>query len=149
MAFPARIAVPYAARQFRAAAAVLGDNAGECRRGQGPDTPLAPSTKFTLRLCRRPATALTWYSPGRTNWPLLLQPGAEVLRSQERLSAAGLPLAMTTRLESAPLAQSAELQMRRPWEEMTTDTNFVLMLKRQVRPFAETACTVKRGVLPG
>jgi hypothetical protein len=50
--------------------------------GQGPETPLAPRTKFVVRLCRRPATALTWYSPGRTNCPLLLQPGDDVLRSQ-------------------------------------------------------------------
>ena len=117
--------------------------------GQGPETPFAPSTKFTVGLCRRPATALTWYSPGRTSCPLPLQPGDEVRRSQESLSAAGRPLATTTMLEAAPLAQSAELQMRRPPEEMTTDTNFGLMLKRQGRLAWETTCAVKSGVLPG
>ena len=122
---------------------------GERWRGQGPDTPLAPSTKFTVRLCRRPATAPTWYSPGRTNGPLPLQPDDEVLRSQETRRAAGFPLAITTRLEPAPLAQSAELQMRRSPAEMTTDTNFGLMLRRHGRLSRETACTVKMGVLPG
>jgi hypothetical protein len=52
-------------------------------------------------------------------------------------------------LEPAPLAQSAELQMRRSPEEMTTDTNLALMLKRQGRLSPETACAVKLGVLPG
>ena len=117
-------------------------------RGQGPDAPLAPSTKFTPRLCRRPATARTWYSPGRTNCPVPLQPGDEVRRSQESLSAAGWPLAITTMLEAAPLAQSAELQMRRSPEVMTTDTNFALMLNRHRRLAWEAACTVKLGVLP-
>jgi hypothetical protein len=52
-------------------------------------------------------------------------------------------------LELAPLAQSAELQMCRVPEVMTTDTNFVLMLKRHGRLARETTCAVKVGVLPG
>jgi len=52
-------------------------------------------------------------------------------------------------LEPAPLAQSAELQIRRSPEAMTTDTNFALMLKRQGPLSRETARTVKLGVLPG
>ena len=56
---------------------------------------------------------------------------------------------MTTMLEAAPLAQSAELQMRRSPEAMTTDTNFVLMLNRHARLAWEATCTVKVGVLPG
>jgi hypothetical protein len=51
-------------------------------RGQGPDTPVAPSTKFMTWLCRFPATALTWYSPGATKGPVPPQPGDEALRSQ-------------------------------------------------------------------
>ena len=78
-----------------------------------------------------------------------LQPGDEVLRSQETVRAAGLPRATTTMLEPAPLAQSAELQIRRSPEAMTTDTNFALMLKRQGPLSRETARTVKLGVLPG
>jgi len=125
------------------------EGAGERWRGQGPDTPLAPSTKFTLRLCRRPATARTWYSPGRTSCPLPLQPGDEVRRSQESLSAAGRSLAIATMLAVAPLAQSAELQMRRSPDAMTTDTNFAHVLNRHGRPAWETTRTVKLGVLPG
>ena len=121
-------------------------NAGE---GQGPATPLAPSTKFTVRLCKGPASALTWYSPGRTKCPVPLQPGDEVLRSQETRRTAGLPLAITIMLEPAPLTQSAELQMRRLPEVMRTDTNLAPMLKRQGWLSRETACTAKRGVLPG
>src|SRR5215470_3044472 len=117
--------------------------------GQGPETPFAPSTKFTVGLCRRPATALTWYSPGRANCPPPPQPDDDVLRSQDTRRAAGFPLATTVMLDPAPLAQSAELQMRRPPEEMTTDTNFGLMLKRQGRLAWETTCAVKSGVLPG
>jgi hypothetical protein len=45
-------------------------------------------------------------------------------------------------------AQSAELQTRRPAAEMTTDTESVPMLNRHGRAFWETACTVKRGVVP-
>jgi len=52
-------------------------------------------------------------------------------------------------LEAAPLAQSAERQMRRLPAAMTTATNFVLMLKRQGRLARETTCAVKVGVLPG
>src|SRR5262249_6042489 len=116
---------------------------------QGPETPFAPSTKFTVRLCRRPATALTWYSPGRTKCPLPLQPGDDVLRFQETRRAAGSPPATTVMLELAPLAQSAELQMRRSPAEMITETNFGLMLKRQGRLASETTCAVKSGALPG
>jgi hypothetical protein len=50
-------------------------------------------------------------------------------------------------LDPLPLTQSAELQMR--WAEaMTTDTNFVPILKRHGRCSWETACTVKLGILP-
>jgi hypothetical protein len=55
---------------------------------------------------------------------------------------------MATMLEAAPLAQSAELQMRRSLEVMTTDRNFALMLNRHGRLAWEAACTVKLGVLP-
>ena len=110
---------------------------------------MAPSTKFTVRLCKWPATTLTWYSPERTSCPLLLQPGDEVLRFQETARAAGLSLAMTVMLELAPLAQSAELQIRRSPEVMTTDTNLRLMLKRHGCLAWEATCAVNRGVLPG
>ena len=55
---------------------------------------------------------------------------------------------MTTMLEAAPLAQSAELQMRRSPEAMTTATDFALMLNRHGRLAWEATCTVKVGVLP-
>jgi len=55
---------------------------------------------------------------------------------------------MTTMLEAAPLAQSAELQMRRSPEAMTTETDFALMLNRHGRLAWEATCTVKVGVLP-
>jgi hypothetical protein len=57
---------------------------------------------------------------------------------------------MATMLEAAPLAQSAELQIRRSpeAEAMTTDTNFALMLNRHGRLAWEATCTVKLGVLP-
>src|SRR5262249_35586875 len=61
----------------------------------------------------------------------------------------GLPAAITIMLELAPLAQSAELQMRRSSEVTTTDTDFGLMFSRHGRLPWETACTVKRGSLPG
>ena len=102
-----------------------------------------------VRLCRPPATTLTWYSPARTNCPLPLQPGDEVRRSQETRRAAGLPLPITTMFEAAPLAQSAELQMRRPPEAMTTETNFALMLNRHGRLAWDATRTVKVGVFPG
>jgi hypothetical protein len=60
-----------------------------------------------------------------------------------------LPLATTVIWELAPLAQSAELQMRRPPEVMTTDMNLALMLKRHGRLAWETTCAVNTGVLPG
>jgi hypothetical protein len=50
---------------------------------------------------------------------------------------------------AAPLAQSAELQMRRSPEAMTTETNFALMLNRQGRLAWDTTRTVKVGVFPG
>ena len=55
---------------------------------------------------------------------------------------------MTTMLEAVPLAQSAELQMRRSPEVMTTETNFALMLNRHGRLAWGATCTVKVGVLP-
>jgi len=57
-------------------------------------------------------------------------------------------LEIMTMLEAAPLAQSAELQMRRSPEAMTSDANFALMLNRHGRLAWETACRVKLGVLP-
>jgi hypothetical protein len=51
--------------------------------------------------------------------------------------------------EAAPLAQSAELQMRRPPEAMTTETNFALMLNRHGRLAWDATRTVKVGVFPG
>ena len=42
-----------------------------------------------------------------------IQPGDEVLRSQETRRTAGLPRARTIMLDPLPLTQSAELQMRR------------------------------------
>jgi hypothetical protein len=77
-----------------------------------------------------------------------VHPGEEVCRFQESLSAAGWSLEIATMLEAAPLAQSAELQMRRSPEAMTTDTNFALMLNRHGWLALETACTVKLGVVP-
>jgi len=56
---------------------------------------------------------------------------------------------MTVMLELAPLAQSAELQIRRSPEVMTTDTNLRLMLKRHGCLAWEATCAVNRGVLPG
>ena len=114
---------------------------------QGPDAPGAPSTKFTVLLCRWPATAMTVYSPGATVRLVPLQPGDEVLRSQETRRTAGLPRARTVMLDPLPLTQSAELQMRRA-EAMTTDTNLVPILKRHGRSWWETACTVKLGMVP-
>ena len=117
------------------------------RAPQGPDTPLAPSTMFTLLLWSAPATALTWYSPGRTRVPALPQP---VLRSQETCSVAGVPLARTAGAEPEPLAQSAEFQMSRPrGVSITTDTARALMSKWQGWLAVETARTVNRGVTPG
>jgi hypothetical protein len=116
-------------------------------RRQGPDAPCAPSTKFTVLLRRRPATAVTSYSPGATTWPGLLQPGDEVLRSQETRRTAGVPRTRTIMLAPLPLTQSAELQTRPP-AATTTDTNLVPILKRHGRSCWETACTVKLGILP-
>jgi hypothetical protein len=93
------------------------------------------------------ATAVTLYSPGATAWPVPMQPGDEVLRSQETRRTAGTLRIRTIVLDPLPLTQSAELQMRRS-EAMTTDTNLVPMLKRHGRRCLETACTVKRGILP-
>ena len=56
---------------------------------------------------------------------------------------------MATMLEAAPLAQSAELQMRRSPEVMTTATDVALMLNRHGRLAWEATRTVKVGVLPG
>src|SRR6476646_365812 len=117
------------------------------RSRQGPDAPGAPSTKFTVLLRRRPATAMTVYSPGTAAWLAPPQPGDEVLRSQETRRSAGLPRARTIMLDPLPLTQSAELQTR--WAEaMTTDTNLVPILKRHGCCSWETACTVKLGILP-
>jgi hypothetical protein len=93
------------------------------------------------------ATAVTLYSPGVTTWPVPLQPGDEVLRSHETRRTAGTPRIRMIVLDPLPLTQSAELQMRRS-EAMTTDANLVPMLKRHGRGSLETACTVKRGILP-
>ena len=60
-----------------------------------------------------------------------------------------MPLAIVVMSELAPLAQSAELQMRRAPEVTTTDKTFALMLKRHGRLAWATTCAVKRGVLPG
>ena len=58
-----------------------------------------------------------------------------------------MPRIRTIMLDPLPLTQSAELQMR--WPEATiTDTNLVPILKRHGCPAWETACTVKRGILP-
>ena len=90
---------------------------------------------------------MTVYSPGAAAWLVPPQPGDEVLRSQETRRTAGLPRARTIMLDPLPLTQSAELQMR--WAEaMTTDTNFVPILKRHGCSSWETACTVKLGILP-
>ena len=114
---------------------------------QGPDAPGAPSTRFTVLLRSRPATAVTVYSPGATAWLAPLQPGEEVLRSQETRRTAGLPRTRTIMFDPRPLTQSAELQMRPP-AATTTDTNLVPMLKRHGCPSLETACTVNRGIVP-
>ncbi len=90
---------------------------------------------------------MTLYSPGATVWLLSPQPGDEVFRSQETLRTAGTPRVRTIMLDPLPLTQSAELQMRRS-EAMTTETNLVPILKRHGCPSLETACTVKRGILP-
>ena len=60
-----------------------------------------------------------------------------------------MPPAITVMAELGPLAQSAELQIRRSLEAMTTDRNFGLMLNRQGWLLWETTCAVKVGVLPG
>jgi hypothetical protein len=98
-------------------------------------------------LRRWPATAVTLYSPGRATWLVPLQPGDEVLRSQETSRTAGVPRVRTITLDPLPLTQSAELQTRRS-EAMTTDTNLVPILKRHGCLSVETACTVKLGTLP-
>jgi len=107
---------------------------------------LAPSTMFTLLLWSAPAATLTWYSPGRTRFPLCPQP---VLRFQETRRVAFVPLARTTGSEPEPVAQSAELQMGRPaGVSMTTETSRGLISKWQGWLSVETACTANRGVLP-
>ena len=83
---------------------------------------------------------MTVYSHGAAAWLAPPQPGDEVLRSQETRRTAGLPRARTIMLDPLPLTQSAELQMRRA-EAMTTDTNFVPILKRHGCAPWETACT--------
>lgn len=90
---------------------------------------------------------MTLYSPGATAWLVPPQPADEVFRSQETLRTAGTPRVRTIMLDPPPLTQSAELQMR-PSEVMTTETNLVPILKRHGCPSLETACTVKRGILP-
>lgn len=90
---------------------------------------------------------MTLYSPGATAWLVPPQPADEVFRSQETLRTAGTPRVRTIMLDPLPLTQSAELQMR-PSEVMTTETNLVPILKRHGCPSLETACTVKRGILP-
>ena len=117
--------------------------------GQGPEAPLAPSTTFTVLLCRRPATAVAWYSPGRTRRPVTPQPGDEVRRFQETLSAAGALLVSTVSRDLAALGQSAELQTRWSPSATTTATDPVPILNRHGRRWLDTARTVKRGVLPG
>lgn len=110
---------------------------------------MAPSTKFCVALRMGPATAATWYSPAGTSRRTPLQPGDEVLMSQDRRSTAGTPWVRTTLLDPPPLTQSAELQIRRPPSVTTTATNPVPMLKRHGRARPEMALTVKRGVAPG
>jgi hypothetical protein len=90
---------------------------------------------------------VTLNSPGATAWLVPPQPGDEVFRSQETPRTAGTPRVRTIMLDPLPLTQSAELQMR-PSEAMTTETNLVPILKRHGCPSLETACTVKRGILP-
>jgi hypothetical protein len=126
---------------------MAGNWRGDCGHLQGPDAPWAPSTRFTVLLRREPATAVTVYSPGATAWLVPPQPGDEVLRSHETRRTAGTPRTRTIVLDPLPLTQSAELQMRRS-EAMTTETNLVPILKRHGWPSSETACTVKRGVVP-
>ena len=58
-----------------------------------------------------------------------------------------MPRMRTIMLDPLPLAQSAELQTRRP-AVTTTDTNLVPILKRHGFSWWETACTVKLGILP-
>src|SRR5215813_14161501 len=104
--------------------------AGRVAGGQGPEAPVAPSTTFTAALCRWPATAVTWYSPGRTWRAVPVQPGDEVFRSHERRRTAGVFLSITIMLDPSPLTQSAELQTRWPETVTTTDTNLAPMLNR-------------------
>src|SRR5215475_4654479 len=97
---------------------------------QGPEAPVAPSTTFTAALRWWPATAVTWYSPGRTRRAVPVQPGDEVFRSHERRRTAGVFLLITTMLDPSPLTQSAELHTRWPETVTTTDTNLTPMLNR-------------------
>src|SRR5262245_27753361 len=117
--------------------------------GQGPEAPVAPSTRFTAALCRWPATAVTWYSPGRTWRAVPVQPGDEVFRSHERRRTAGVFLSMTLMLDPSPLTQSAELQTRWPETVTTTDTNLAPMSNRHGCLLPEVAWTTNRGVVPG
>ncbi len=99
-------------------------------------------------LCRWPATAVTWYSPGRTSLLVPVQPGTEVLRSQEtrRITAGLRPVSTTVRDPPAP-AQSAELQMRWPPAVITTAVDALTRNRHGCPP--APARTVKRGVAPG
>lgn len=51
-------------------------------------------------------------------------------------------------MSGSPLAQSAELQTRRPTDVTTTDTEPAPMLNRHGLLAWETTCTVNRGVTP-
>jgi hypothetical protein len=117
-------------------------------RSQGPDAPRAPSTMLTVLLRRRPETAVTLYSPGRTGRLIARQPADEVLRSQDTRRTPGLPAESTTTCDPLPGGQSAELQIGPPGPVAVTATNFAPMLKRHGRLAAATARTVNRGLLP-
>src|SRR5262245_37150957 len=117
--------------------------------GQGPEAPVAPSTTFTSARGGWPATAVTWYSPGRTCRAVPVQPGDEVFRSHERRRTAGVFLSITIMLDPSPLTQSAELQTRWPETVTTTDTNLAPMSNRHGCLLPEVAWTTNRGVVPG
>ncbi len=101
---------------------------------------------FTALLCRRPSTAVTWYSPGRADCSAP-QPGDEVFSFHETRSTPGLLAVSTEGWDARPCGQSAELQMGLS-AATTTATNLVPMLNRQDCLPVVTARTMNRGVLP-
>ena len=103
---------------------------------------------FTTLLCRRPATAVAWYSPGRTSRWDPAQPGEEVLRSQDTWRTPGRSVVSTAGRDPRPCGQSAEFQRGRLPAAMITDTNLVPMLNRHGWLPVVTARTVNRGVVP-